>query len=107
MAVQAILAAGQIVGELGKTVASISDIKKRREFEQALAVLSIDEQRKLNQDISKATSQSKRLEILANSISEYKKAQLQEQGKKETRLALVVLGGGLLLILAVYLLNKK
>ena len=107
MAVQAVLAAGQIIGELGKTVATISDVKKRREFEQALASLSIDEQKKLNQQLARAASQQKKLELVAATIADLKKAEIQEQGKRETRLALVVLGGGVLLIAAVYLLTKK
>lgn len=107
MAVQAVMAAVGSVAEVGKTIAEISDIGKRRKFEQALQSLNIEEQRKINDQLLKANTQAKKLEILSQSLSDIKKAEIQEQGKKETRLALIVLGGGLLLIAGIYLLKKK
>ena len=99
-------ASAETLVNIGKTVAEISDMKKRREYEQVLSKLSFEEQKRLNNELAKAKSQSDRLSILAQNYSSLQQLQIAEQGKKETRLAIIVLGGAVALLLAVYLIKK-
>lgn len=53
------------------TIAGINDMKKRREFEQAMGLLSNSQQNELNEKLLKANTQNERLQILSSAILQY------------------------------------
>ncbi len=111
--------AGKLLGGLGaglgavnavtgavSTIQAIGDVKKRREFEQAYAALSYEEKKKLDAATLNATNQTERLNILANSFSNIKAAQVINKGKKETQLIILIIGGGIVLLAAAFMIKK-
>ena len=56
---------------IAKTIAGISDMNKRRKFEQSLSLLTNSQQNELNQKLLAANTQTDRLKILSESITQY------------------------------------
>lgn len=101
--------------QIGGTVSQVSDQKKRREYEQKLALLSMEERQKLERDLMRTNSKDKKLEILAIALSGIRSRQAEtlitakqkEQARRETLTALVVIGSAALVLVAVILIKKK
>jgi uncharacterized small protein (DUF1192 family) len=99
--------AAQVVASLGSTASQIVDAKKRRDIEMAISRLSTDEQIKLNQKIARAQSLNERLNILAQEVTKIQIEQAKEQSKKQTRNAIFIVGGSVIVLVAVYLLTRN
>lgn len=114
-AATAVMVGGQVAATAAQTVAQITDIKKRREFEQRLATLSNEQRAQLDRDLLRAGSADRRIEILANSLASVRaaqsttaiKARQEAQTKREITTAIVVVGGAALILIAVVLLKRK
>ena len=101
------VATAQVVASLGSTASQIIDEKKRRDIETALSRLSTDEQIKLNQKIARGQSQNDRLNILATEITKINIEKDKEKSKKQTRNALFIVGGSIVVLVAVILLKRN
>ena len=101
------VATAQVVASLGSTASPIIDEKKRRDIETALSRLSTDEQIKLNQKIARGQSQNDRLNILATEITKINIEKAKEKSKKQTRNALFIVGGSIVVLVAVVLLKRN
>ena len=98
-----------------QTVGQLVDAKKRREFEQGLALLTTDQRAQLERELQRTTSVDKRIEIMANSLAQVRaaqsstaiKAKQEAQIKREITTAIVVVGSAALILIAVVLLKRK
>lgn len=111
-----IAAASQVVTAVTgvvNSIAGISDMNKRRLYEQNLGLLSLDQKAKLDQLLRSAQSEDARQAILAQTLSTSNsaridalaKVQAEKEKTKKTILVVSIIGGivllgGLLLILA-------
>lgn len=107
--VDPISSAVQAGAAIANTIAGISDMNKRRRFEEALALLSNRQQDELNQKILQANTENERLEILSNSLVQYAIANDSNSAKQET--VMYILAGALAAIILVsaivYAIKKK
>lgn len=112
-AVQAGASAVQAVAGVVNSIAGISDMNKRRLYEQNLGLLNLDQKAKLDQLLRSAKSEEARQAILAQTLSTANsaridalaKVQAEKEKTKKTVLVVSIVGGivllgGLLLILA-------
>lgn len=107
MAIGAIISAAVQVGTAtAQTVAQISDQKKRANFESSLANLDRTEKEKLEKKILRAQNQNEKIAIISQSIVESKLNEKKLKGKEDTKLALIVLGGAVVLLIAVIVVKK-
>ena len=96
------------------TLSTISDAKKRREFEQNLSVLTLDQQKKLERELMDANSESQRLSILTSAITQINIqritgiADIYAQEERKKRNEQLIIGGVLLVVAvgAIYLITK-
>jgi len=101
------VAVAQVVASVGSTASEVIDAKKRRDIEFALSRLSADEQIKLNQKIARGQSQNERLNILAQEIAKIQVEKSKEASKKQLRTALFIVGGSIVVLVAVILLKRN
>lgn len=99
MAVDPVSAAVQVGTAIANTVAGISDMNKRRRFEQSLALLSNSQQKELNEKLMKVSSQNERLQILSDSMVQYAIANETGAAKKET--VMYIIAGGLAVVILI------
>jgi len=101
--------------QVAETVAKISDMKKRREFEQAYALLDNRQKQALENSLARTNDSNRKLELLFNAVTSLKSAQSvasiqsKELAKtqRERTTAIVILGGSIVLLAGLYLLTKK
>jgi hypothetical protein len=80
-------------------IANIQDSKQRALFEANFKSLSADQQRKIDQQVSAATSQTAKLNILANSLTQLGVARITAQAniiteeERKKRNELILIGG--------------
>jgi hypothetical protein len=109
---------GEIVGagtQVAETVAKITDIKKRREFEQAFALLDNRQKLALENSLARTNDSNRKLELLFNAVTTLKSAQSvasiqsKELAKtqRERTLAIVIIGGSIVLLAGLYIITKK
>ena len=109
---------GAVVGagtQVAETVAKISDMKKRREFEQAYALLDNRQKQALEKSLARTNDGNKKIELLFNAVTSLKSAQsvasiqAKELAKtqRERTVAIVIIGGSIVLLAGLYLLTKK
>jgi len=70
-AIDPVSAVTQIGTATANTIAGISDMNKRREFDQALQSLTNSQQQELNEKLLSANTQNDRLRILSESMTNY------------------------------------
>lgn len=107
MPVTAALAVSQIGGTVANTISGIKDVAKRREVETAIQRLSYEDQKKLNEKMARATTQNERLSLLVGEVNKFNVEKIKEQGKKDTRNAIIIIGGSFLFLIAVVILTKR
>jgi hypothetical protein len=88
-------------------VTQIKDTNKRREVELAISRLSYRDQRDLNEKVARAKNQNERLAILIQEVNRIKIEQEKEKTKRDTRNAIIIIGGALVVLVAVVLLKRK
>lgn len=101
-------AIAEVAAAVVTTVATIADMKKRRQFEEALAELNQKQLTDLNNRMLAAQTVSARLAILSQSIVEYT---LENKRRDErNKITMIVAATALALVLAVaifYNISKK
>lgn len=99
----------QAATAIASTIANISDMAKRRRFEQAISLLSLQQQKELNDKLAKANTQTDRLAILSANIVQYAIANDNRTANKD--IALYIVSGSLAVVLLTaaifYSIKKK
>lgn len=101
--------------QIAETVAKINDINKRRQFEQAFALLDNRQKQALENALARTNDSNRKLELLFNAVTSLKSAQSvasiqsKELAKtqRERTTAIVIIGGSIVLLAGLYLLTKK
>jgi hypothetical protein len=96
-------------------IANIQDSKQRALFEANFKSLSADQQRKIDQQVSAATSQTAKLNILANSLTQLGVARITAQAniiteeERKKRNELILIGGFVIAtgLIITYIVIKK
>lgn len=79
---------------------------KKAELEQKLALLSNQQQAVLNEKLLQASTDTERLAILENAVTQIKIAQVTTAANKENTTALLVLASGIVVITAAIVVKK-
>jgi hypothetical protein len=96
--------AGEIIA-LGITAAStIKDQKLRREFEERMATLNAEEQKKLSQQVLAAQDDNEKRKIIASTMLEIAKSRIAQLNK--TNYIPYIIGGVVVLIAAYFMFKK-
>ena len=117
----AITAAAVVAAATGvaKAIAGVKDMKLRLDIERNIKFLSQKQQQDLNEQLQKAATQDKQTEILINAVSKIRggqsaailtasiEARKADQVKQERTNAIIVIGGAVGIMIAIYLLKKK
>lgn len=99
-----IQAAGEIIA-LGITASStIKDQKLRREFEERMATLNAEEQKKLSQQVLAAQDDNEKRKIIASTMLEIAKSRIAQLNK--TNYIPYIIGGVVVLIAAYFMFKK-
>src|SRR5947209_655462 len=69
---------------IAQTIAGISDLNKRRKFEQTLAMLSNEQQQALNQQLLQTNNDNTRLQMLTSAVTNIRVAGVNDIAKNET-----------------------
>lgn len=99
-------AIAEIGATVATTIAQVKDIKLRREFEQNFQLLSLDQKKRLDKEVLAAQTQNERIAIITNAFVNLKVEEQRSKAKKDIQTALIVLGGGVVLLLAIYFVKK-
>ncbi len=111
----AISSGGDIASTAITLISNIQDQKKRAQFQNNFALLSADQQKALDKQLINANSESERLRILGERLTQLNIQRISniagvfaEQEKKKRNQQLLI-GGGILLLLAsaVFIIVKK
>jgi hypothetical protein len=108
-------AGANIAGSVFGVISNISDTKQRALFEANYRALSDEQQKKIDQQVASASSQTERLKILANSLTQLSIARIsnqagllsQDEKKKRNQMLLV---GGIMIatgLIITYIIIKK
>lgn len=95
--------------EIVKTIASISDLNKRRKFEQSLALLTNAQQRELNNKLAAIKDKNEKVRILSESLTKYVTDNALAGARKDTILFIVAgtIITGLLILTVVFAINRN
>lgn len=102
-----ITAGANAVSTVASTISNIIDQTKRRQFEQAFALLSARQQLELNEKIAAANTQTERLQILSNNMLQFAIANQASANKSKTTLYFLAGGLGIVLLAAGLLFSLK
>lgn len=103
---EAVGAVTQLGSAIATTIAQVKDVKLRREFEQNLALLSNDQKKRLDEKVLAAQTQNERIAIITNAFVNLKVEEQRSKSKKDIQTALIILGGGVVVLLAIYFVKK-
>jgi hypothetical protein len=104
---------------VGKAIAGVKDMKLRADIERNIKFLSQKQQIELDRQLQNAATQDKKTEILVNAVSKIRggqsaaiitatiQARKADQVKQERTNAIIVIGGAVAIMIAIYLLKKK
>jgi uncharacterized membrane protein len=111
------LAAAESVANIANAIAGISDMNKRRKFEQNLASLDYDQKIALSKALNDANSESARQQILGDTLGKLDVARIDALGKlqaekEKTKKTLYILGGiaGIIVVIGlitIFIKRKK
>ena len=109
---------GAITG-VAKAIAGVKDMKLRTDIERNIKFLTQKQQIELDKQLLNAATQDKKTEILVNAVSKIRggqsaaiitasiQARKADQVKQERTNAIIVIGGAVAIMIAIYLLKKK
>lgn len=96
--------AGDIIA-LGITASStIKDKKLRREFEEKMATLNAEEQKKVSQQVIAAQDDNEKRKIIASTMLEIAKSRIAQLNKTNYIPYII---GGVVVLIAAYFMSKK
>ncbi len=75
-------------------------------IQEKVALMSNTQQDALNQQLAATSDRNEQLQILLNAVGGVQAASVTSAGKNQVTMALIVLGGSVLLILSIYLYRK-
>jgi hypothetical protein len=111
------LAEAESVANIANAIAGISDMNKRRKFEQNLASLDYDQKIALSKALNDANSESARQQILGDTLGKLDVARIDALGKlqaekEKTKKTLYILGGiaGIIVVIGlitIFIKRKK
>jgi hypothetical protein len=108
------LAAAESVANIANAIAGISDMNKRRKFEQNLASLDYDQKIALSKALNDANSESARQQILGDTLGKLDVARIDALGrlqaeKEKTKKTLYILAGigGLIVVVGLVTILVK
>lgn len=107
MPIDPVSAGLQVGATAAMTISQISDMNKRRKFEQALDLLSNDQQNALNQQLAAAGTQTDRLKILSDSLTNFLIQNQTSGARNNVILYAVAAVLSLGILITVVILNKK
>jgi GMP synthase PP-ATPase subunit len=99
-----IQAAAEVIGMVITASATIKDQKLRREFEQQMAELNAEEQKKISQQILATQDQNEKRKIIAQTMVDIAKYRI-EQLNKTNYIPYII--GGIVVLVAGYFMFKK
>jgi len=110
-----VLAAAQTITNIAGTIANISDMGKRRFYEQNLGLLNFDQKEKLEKLLREANSESARQTILAQTIGSSNvaridalaKVQAEKEKTKKTVLVVSIIGAVILLGGLIFITKRR
>ena len=98
-----------IASGIASTIASVSDQKKRAEFQENLAKLSLQQQGELEKEVQAAKTVTERIAILTNAVAMIRVAEVQgklnKAPKNDTKQLLFIIGGGFAVLLGVVIIK--
>ena len=109
---------GAITG-VAKAIAGVKDMKLRTDIERNIKFLTQKQQIELDKQLLNAATQDKKTEILVNAVSKIRggqsaaiitasiQARKADQVKQERTNAIIVIGGAVAIMIAIYLLKKN
>ena len=109
---------GAITG-VAKAIAGVKDMKLRLDIERNIKFLTQKQQIELDKQLLNAATQDKKTEILVNAVSKIRggqsaaiitasiQARKADQVKQERTNAIIVIGGAVAIMIAIYLLKKN
>jgi len=111
----AISSGGDIASTAITLISNIQDQKKRAQFQNNFALLSADQQKALDKQLVNANSESERLRILGERLTQLNIQRISNiagvfaEKEKKKRNQQLLIGGGILLLLAsaVFIIVKK
>lgn len=95
-----VAAAGSVLSSVVDNLFNAGDKRKRREFEQALALLTNQQQQNLNLALLQANTDTDRMAILTNAVLAIKQQQLAKTGNS-SKVWIVIAATVVLLITAI------
>lgn len=108
------LAAAESVANIANAIAGISDMNKRRKFEQNLASLNYDQKAALSKALNDANSESARQQILGDTLGKLDVARIDALGKlqaekEKTKKTLYTLAGiaGIIVVIGLVVILVK
>lgn len=103
---------GSIVGigsGIASTIAAVGDAKKRREFEENIQKLSLEQRGELEKDVARANTINERIKILTDAVAMIRVAEvnkkLEKKPESNTKQLLFIIGGGFALLLGVVIIK--
>jgi hypothetical protein len=108
------LAAAESVANIANAIAGISDMNKRRKFEQNLSSLDYDQKLILSKALNDANSEQARQQILGDTLGKLDVARIDALGKvqaekEKTKKTLYILGGvaGIIVVIGLVMILVK
>jgi hypothetical protein len=108
------LAAAESVANIANAIAGISDMNKRRKFEQNLSSLDYDQKLILSKALNDANSEQARQQILGDILGKLDVARIDALGKvqaekEKTKKTLYILGGvaGIIIVIGLVMILVK
>jgi len=103
-----ITSAAQAATGIAQTVSNIIDQTKRRQFEQAISLLSNQQQENLNKQLLATQSQDVRMQILSSALLESTIAAQQNQDKSNNLMIIIAATLAIFFVgAAIFLASKK
>jgi hypothetical protein len=100
-----------IVAGLGQTAVSVLDASKKRQLETNLALLDNRQKNDLAKALASTEDKNRKMEILSSALltinATKTNAVVQAKTQRERTLAIAVIGGAVVLLIALIILKKK
>jgi len=95
--------AGAVEG-LGKTAVSAIDATQRRKFDEALAAMSVSEQREINRQMLSAKTQIDKVRVILDTIQ---RSEVEKQRQAAMTRNIVIIGGVVIVLAGILVIALK
>lgn len=101
---------GADAAELAEMTAKLGldalDDAKRRQFDKAFASMSEQQKQEFQEKVMRANTSTEKMRLITNAILDSRKAQLEASSNTMRNVALITIGGGILLLGTAYLIKS-